>query len=279
MYASQLGRTPEDCFNCLCWSLTGKAADFYAILLEQKRTLNYRQLLNKLGSRFGARELPAIAQGLFQQATQAPRETLEDWADMIMTLATRTLKDLPEHYSNSQAVVRFYQGLTDKEASHHVCMQEPKSMEQALNGIKWYQYVHQSMYTENLRDRQSHEYIEPANIYQVFETSTRGGAEAFSTSPQLANLQEEIRDIKSELDQFFVNESNRETTTVCSVSEPTPKPPVSNGKNRLDSVEGKIDKLDNAVQKLLKLAHPVHSIIREVITEWIRSPASVVGIG
>ena len=253
LYASQLGWTPEDCFNCLCWSLTGKAADFYAILLEQKHTLNYRQLQNKLESRFGAKELPATAQGLFQQATQAPRETLEDWADRIMTLATRAFKDLPEHYSNSQAVVRFCQGLTDKEAGHHVCIQEPKSMDQALNGIKWYQYVHQSMYTGTHRDSQSHEYDEPANIYQVSETPTRGGAESFSTSPQLANLQEEIRDIKSELDQY-VNESNRETPAVRSVSEPVPKPPVSNGENRLDSMEGKIDKLENAVQKLLKLA-------------------------
>ena len=255
LYAFQLGWTPEDCFNCLCWSLTGKAADFYAILLEQKHTLNYRQLLNKLESRFGAKELPATAQGLFQQATQAPRETLEDWADRIMTLATRAFKDLPEHYSNSQAVVRFCQGLTDKEARHHVCIQEPKSMEQALNGIKWYQYVHQSMYTGTHRDSQSHEYDEPANIYQVSETPTRGGVESFSASPQLANLQEEIRDIKRELDQY-VNESNRETTAVRSVLEPARKPLVSNGENRLDSMEGKIDKLENEVQKLLSLAQP-----------------------
>ena len=132
-------------------------------------------------------------------------------------------------------------------------------MEQALNGIKWYQYVHQSMYTGTRRDSQSHEYDEPANIYQVWETPTRGGAESFSASPQLANLQEQIRDIKSELDQY-VNESNRETTAVRSVSEPAPKPPVSNGENRLDSMEGKIDKLENAVQKLLKSAqpHPQH---------------------
>ena len=257
LYASQLGWTPEDCFNCLCWSLTGKVADFYAILLEQKHTLNYRQLLNKLESRFGAKELPATAEGLFQQATQAPRETLEDWADRIMTLATRAFKDLPEHYSNSQAVVRFCQGLTDKEAGHHVCIQEPKSMEQALNGIKWYQYVHQSMYTGTRRDSQSHEYDEPANIYQVSETPTRGGAESFSASPQLANLQEEIRGIKSGLDKFLVNESHREATAVRSVTEPAPKSPVSNAENqRLNSIQGKIDKLESAVQKLLKLAQP-----------------------
>ena len=171
-----------------------------------------------------------------------------------MILATRAFKDLPEHYSNSQAVVRFCQGLTDKEAGHHVCIQELKSMEQALNGIKWYQYVHQSMYTGTRRDSQSHD--EPANIYQVSETPTRGGAESFSASPQLANLQEEIRSIKSGLDQFFVNESYKETTTVLSVSEPAPKPPVSNGENRLDSMEGKIDKLESAVQNSLKLAQP-----------------------
>ena len=152
--------------------------------------------------------------------------------------------------------MRFCQGLSDKEAGHHVCIQEPKSMEQALNGIKWYQYVHQSMYTGTRRDGQSHEYDEPANIYQISETSTRGGAESFSASPQLANLQDEIRDIKSELDRFYVNQSNRETTAVRSVSEPVPKLPVNNGENRLDSMEGKIDKLENAVEKLLKLAQP-----------------------
>ena len=113
--------------------------------------------------------------------------------------------------------------------------------------------IYKSMYTGTRRYSQSHEYDEPANIYQVSEISTRGGAESFSASPQLANLQEEIRDIKSELDQY-VNESNREATAVRSVSEPARKPPVSNGENRLDSMEGKIDKLENEVQKLLKLA-------------------------
>ena len=107
LYATKLCWTSDDCFNCLCWSLTGKAADFYAILLEQKHKLNNRQLLSKLENRFGAKELPATAQGLFQQATKAPRETLEDWANRVMSLATRAFRDLLELYSNSQAVVRF----------------------------------------------------------------------------------------------------------------------------------------------------------------------------
>ena len=31
---------------------------------------------------------------------------------------------------------------------------EPKSIEQAMNGVKWFQYVHQSMYSDNRRDSQ-----------------------------------------------------------------------------------------------------------------------------
>ena len=53
-----------------------------------------------------------------------------------MTLATRAFRDLPEQYSNSQAVVPFCQGLADKEAGHHVCMHEPRLIEEALNGVK-----------------------------------------------------------------------------------------------------------------------------------------------
>ena len=115
-----------------------KAADFFMLFsLNKKHVFKYQQLLNKLETRFGAKELPATAQGLFQQR-------LEDWADR-MTLAHQAFWDLPGQYSYSQAVVRICQGLTDNEVDHHVCMKEPKSMEQALNGVKLYQYVHQSM--------------------------------------------------------------------------------------------------------------------------------------
>ena len=223
LYASQLGWTPEDCFNCLCWSLTGKAADFYAILLEQKHTLNYRQLLNKLESRFGAKELTATAQGLFQQATQAPRETLEDWADRIMTLATRAFKDLTEHYSNSQAVVRFCQGLIKKPVIMFVSKNRNlwNKLLMVLSGTSMYTSPCTLGHVETAKVTST---MNPANIYQVSETPIRGGGESFSASPQLANLQEEIRGIKSGLDKFLVNKSHREATAVCSVRNPRRNP-------------------------------------------------------
>ena len=134
LYATELGWTSADCLHCLCWSLTGKTADFLAILLEQKQQLTYRGLLRKLELRFGTKELPATAQDLFQQATQGLQETLEDWADRVVSLATRAFRDLPEHYANRQSVVRFCQGLADRDAGHHVCMKEPRTIEDALNG-------------------------------------------------------------------------------------------------------------------------------------------------
>ena len=75
LYATKLGWISDDCFNCLCCSMTGKAVEFHAILLRAKLKLNYRQLLSKLKNRFWANELLATVQGLFKQATQAPRET------------------------------------------------------------------------------------------------------------------------------------------------------------------------------------------------------------
>ena len=126
-------------------------------------------------------------------------------------------------------------------------------MEQALNGIKWYRYVHQSMYTENGRDRQSHEYDDRRH--------PPGEGQRHSL-PHLSWLisRKQLEVLKADWISFFVNESNRETTAVRSVSKPAPNPTVSNGENRLDSMEGKIDKLENAVQKLLTLgqAHPQH---------------------
>ena len=78
--ASAMDWTTEECFTALAWSLTGKAAEYYAVLGDQE-DLTYHSLLKKLEHRFGARELPATAQAMFQQASLSKGESLEDWAD------------------------------------------------------------------------------------------------------------------------------------------------------------------------------------------------------
>ena len=96
-YATACEWTSEECLKCLCWCLTDKAADFYAILMERNKHLTYRRLMSRLEKRFGVKELAETAQARFQQATQVSGESLEDWADRVLTLATKAFKTLPEH--------------------------------------------------------------------------------------------------------------------------------------------------------------------------------------
>ena len=67
----------------------------------------------KIEKRFGFRELPEVQ---FNNARQTPEELLEDWADRVLSLATRAFGDLPENHMYQQEVVRFCQGTADKEA-------------------------------------------------------------------------------------------------------------------------------------------------------------------
>ena len=54
----------------------------------KKRTFNVPSFNESFRKRFGVKELAETAQARFQQATQASGESLEDWADRILTLAT-----------------------------------------------------------------------------------------------------------------------------------------------------------------------------------------------
>jgi hypothetical protein len=48
-------------------------------------------LIRKLEKRFGFRELLETAQVQFNNARQTPDELLEDWADRVLSLATRLI--------------------------------------------------------------------------------------------------------------------------------------------------------------------------------------------
>ena len=61
-------------------------------------------------------------------------------------MSTLSFKELPEKYSNQQAVARFCHGLNDAEAGLCVCMKKPSSMGGALNEIKLYQHTKNAIY-------------------------------------------------------------------------------------------------------------------------------------
>ncbi|MCG8079185.1 MAG: hypothetical protein JAY75_23555, partial [Candidatus Thiodiazotropha taylori] len=200
--AKALEWTTDECFTALSWSLTGKAADFYSVLGDQQG-MTYQILLTKLENRFGARELPATAQARFQQASQSSSETLEDWADRVLTLAARAFRELPESYCHQQAVARFCQGLADKAVASQVSNVIPSTMEEAINNARWSQHVHQAVYGKKKdRTRVSDSESDDQRVYAVQQSIPAPAAQGQGTSTSTLNMMEKLlADFRLEIQQ------------------------------------------------------------------------------
>ena len=128
----------------LMWSLEGKALDFFTIISDIEK-YSFRRNIKKLEARFGVKELTETSKVKFQQASQRPDESLEDWADRVMTLATPAFVDLPENHLKQEAIAKFSLGCCDKDAGKHACFEHPSTMEEALNLVKHHQYISQAV--------------------------------------------------------------------------------------------------------------------------------------
>ena len=128
----------------LMWSLEGKTLDFFTITSDIEK-YSFRRIIKKLEARFGVKELTETSKVKFQQASQRPDESLEDWADRVMTLATPAFVDLPEDHLKQEVIAKFSQGCCDKDAGKHACFEHPSTMEEALNLVKHHQYISQAV--------------------------------------------------------------------------------------------------------------------------------------
>ncbi|CAC5404165.1 unnamed protein product [Mytilus coruscus] len=116
---------PQECIDQLCWCLEGKASDYNALITERDRE---------------------TARVQFNNARQAPEESLEDWADRVLSLATRAFRNLPDEYMYEQAVTRLCQGIENKELGVQVCNLQPQSIEEAVDKIRLFQHNTQAMH-------------------------------------------------------------------------------------------------------------------------------------
>lgn len=57
--------------------------------------------------RFGFQELPETVQVQFQTSVQNQNESLEDWADRVLSLTTKAFRELPEEHMTRQAIMKF----------------------------------------------------------------------------------------------------------------------------------------------------------------------------
>ena len=144
-YRKVMKWTEEESKDYLMWSLEGKALDFLTITKIDLEKYSFRKIMKRLETRFGVKELTETSKAKFRQAFQKQDESLEDWADRVMTLATLAFVDLPEDHLKKEAIARFCQGCTDKEAAKHACFEQPETMEEALNLVKHHQYISQAV--------------------------------------------------------------------------------------------------------------------------------------
>lgn len=133
--------TDDESRDYLNWSLEGKALDCFTLSTQMGTEYLFRQVMRKLEGRFGAKELAETSKGKFHQAQQKQDETLDDWADRVLTLATPAFRDLPEKHCRTEAIAKFCQGCLDKDAGKHVCLEQPGSMEVALDRVKHFQCI------------------------------------------------------------------------------------------------------------------------------------------
>ncbi|VDI21152.1 Hypothetical predicted protein [Mytilus galloprovincialis] len=82
---------------------------------------------------------------------QGGDETLEDWADRVQSLATKAFRHLPEDHMYQQAIMRLCQGAADKEGGMLASNAKPKSIEEAVDKIRWHQHNHQAIYGGSAR--------------------------------------------------------------------------------------------------------------------------------
>ncbi|XP_052273390.1 uncharacterized protein LOC127873552 [Dreissena polymorpha] len=144
-YRSVNSWTDSECRDYLNWCLKGKALDFFTITTQMGDMFSFSEIMRKMEARFGAKELSETARVKFQQATQNAGESLEDWADRVLTLAIPAFRKLPEKHNMQEAISKFCQGCVDKEAGKHACFGRPHSMKKAIDLVRHHQYVTQAV--------------------------------------------------------------------------------------------------------------------------------------
>lgn len=195
LYASESGWDSKQSRNYLSWALDGDASIYMATLLEREPGTTYEVLVGKLEKRFTSRELPEVSQMQFSYARQIPEEDIVEWAARLSTLASQAFPDLPEHYIQRQVVMRFCQGSADKEAGQHALNSRPRTVEEAVDLVKWFQHSHKAIY---LKPRK-----EVRQVSQSIEVSTVQKPILPPTPPAQGGLEKRVASLEGKMDSVI----------------------------------------------------------------------------
>ncbi|CAC5393018.1 unnamed protein product [Mytilus coruscus] len=144
-YAKIAEWTDEQKREQLCWCLDDAASEYYTLMLENNKSASFTKIISNMNKRFGHQELPETSQVQFQTSAQGEKETLEEWAEQVLSLATRAYSRYSEQLTTEQAIMRFCQGCNDTVAGTEACISKPKSMDAALDMIRWCQHTRKAV--------------------------------------------------------------------------------------------------------------------------------------
>ncbi|CAG2220118.1 unnamed protein product [Mytilus edulis] len=204
-YAEAAGWTDKQKREQLCWCLEDKASDFYTVLLESNKDIAFSTVVTKMVKRFGFQEPQETSQIQFQTITQKKEESLEDWADRVLSLATQSFKDLSEEYMTKQAVMKFCQGCNDPEAGQHACGFKPVSVENAIDIIKWFQHSRKAVQAHIAQGKtpEVKQASAPTPTAQVSDTpSVHGvGSSKSAIDTRVSQMEQQLRQQREEQQQ------------------------------------------------------------------------------
>ena len=80
-FCTHMRYTKQERVEYMCWTLKGKAAEYYTLLLQQNKRIPYDELIDMMKARFAVHQLREIAMLEFRNALQRPDESLQEWRE------------------------------------------------------------------------------------------------------------------------------------------------------------------------------------------------------
>jgi hypothetical protein len=164
MYADMHGLMEEEKRAHLCWAMTGSAARFCLGRVRRNKNISYDELVQCMEKRFNLRKLTETVRIQFQSARQAPGEDLDEWAERLLSLADKAFSELPEEYVTSEVITKLCQGCLDKHAGSVAASFRPRTVDDALERIKWQQFNDKAVFGNSVRTRNARETLEPEDV-------------------------------------------------------------------------------------------------------------------
>ena len=114
----------------------------------------------------------------------------------MLSLATKTFRNLPEDHIYTQAIWRLCQSCCDKEAGKHTAMAKPKSIEEVIDKIKWYDHTTKSMFGKTVLKRELFSESDNDDTYTAVNTVKFAPV---NRKPQLVAENESIKSMEAQI--------------------------------------------------------------------------------